>query len=206
MRPWGPFAAGDELGLPPAAGASGPGAGPGVAGGLATRGVKLGVSDADVVAVDSDGDPALVVAGRGSGWVVTCSQPLELLLARVPDAHGPGDASWGVYAGLVELAGARDEAGVDHPDVVTGQLRGAGGGLVVVTNHAASAVRCTVRLPHGAADPQLVGPAGAVALDLAATGGPPLDLAATGGPPLELGPYGAAVVTWLDGAQVPRAG
>lgn len=80
-RPWGPFGPGDELALP----ASAPG--------LATRGVKLGPSDAEVVAVDADDDPALVVASQGSGWVVTCAQPLELLLALVPDAHGPNDAS-----------------------------------------------------------------------------------------------------------------
>lgn len=180
LRPWGRFGPGDELALPPAAP------------GLATRGVKLGLSDAEVVAVDADGDPALVVARRGSGWVITCAQPLELLLASVPDAHGPTDVSWGVYAGLVALAGASDPAGVEHADITTGMLNGPTGALLAVTNHSSAAVGGHLRLPAGADDIRVIEPSGSVR---------PLDDPDDGARgSIELGPYGAAIVTWAQAA------
>ncbi len=60
VRRWGPFEAGDDLVLAP------PDAD------LATRGAILAAADAEVVAVDTDGHPALLVARRRSGVVVTC--------------------------------------------------------------------------------------------------------------------------------------
>ena len=69
VRPWGPFRSGEELELPPGDAR------------LATRGVRLQPSDAETVAVDGDGLPALLVASRGSGAAVTCAYPVETLLA-----------------------------------------------------------------------------------------------------------------------------
>ena len=69
-------------------------------------------------------DPGLVVVRRGDGWIATCAAPVELLLAAAPERHGPDDPSWGLYAGLLEVAGIREPVGVDHPDVTTGTLSG----------------------------------------------------------------------------------
>jgi hypothetical protein len=138
VRPWGPFAADDELALPDGDGT------------LATRWARLAVDDAEVVALDPDGGPGLVVARRGPGVVATCAAPLELLLAAAPGSHGPADRSPGLYGGLIALAGVRETAGVDHPDITTGALSGPDGGALVATNHGPSEVRVTVRLPAGA--------------------------------------------------------
>ena len=138
VRSWGPFGAGDELALP------------GGDGTLAARWARLAVDDAEVVALDPDGGPGLVVARRGSGVVATCAAPVELLLGGSPSAHGPGDRSPGLYAGLIALAGIREAAGVDHLDVTTGSLSGPDGGALVATNHGPSEARITVRLPAGA--------------------------------------------------------
>jgi hypothetical protein len=173
VRDWGPFARGDELQLPAGAAT------------LQTRGVRLAAPEADVVAVDADGEPALVAIRRGRGWAVTCAFPVELLLAGVPDAHGPGDRSWGLYAGLAALAGVAEPASVGHPDVTTGMLRGPAGGLVAVTNHGPADLRVGLRLPEGAHDVRAFGPAGPKALRIG-----------DGAVDLDLPAHGATLVGW----------
>jgi endo-1,4-beta-mannosidase len=139
VAPWGPFAAGDVLSLP------------GWDGGLHTRGVRLRVADAETIAVDAEGAPALVVARRGAGATVTCAFPIELLLATVPDAHGPADRSWGIYDGLAKLAGIRQVT--SHPEVTAGELHGPSGTLTALTNHGPAPLSVTATLPDGARVP-----------------------------------------------------
>jgi len=177
VEAWGGLAPGDELTLPsPAGRAPAPGFDD-----LLLRGVRLECGDARVIAVQQDGEPALVLADRGAGHVVTCAVPVELLLAGEPDAHGPGDGSWRLYAGLADLSGARDGAWASHPDLTNGELRGPGGGTLVVTNHSGAPVRAPLRLPAGAHNAALVGPRGPASFDDAE---------------LDLEPYGVVVVTW----------
>ena len=178
VRAWGPFRPADEWTLP---------AGDGT---LATRGARLALAGGEPVAVDADGDPALVVADCGRGRAVTCAYPVELLLAGVPDAHGPSDRSWGLYAGLAALAGIAGERRVDHPDVTTGDLRGPAGGLIAVTNHGPAGVEVTLRLPDGAEAAERVDPGGAATLPLEA-----------GRAVLALEAYGATLVGWRSRAR-----
>jgi Cellulase (glycosyl hydrolase family 5) len=170
VAPWGPFRSGDELRLPEG-------------GDLQTRGVRLHAGRAKVVAVDGDGEPSLVVATRGAGHAVTCAAPVELLLARVPDAHAPADRSWGLYAGVAALAGL--DALVAHPDVTTGAVLGGGGGAIALTNHGPSGVDAELRIPEDAAAIHLVDGGEAVPL--------PAEDAVVSVP---LEPYGSALVSW----------
>ena len=182
VRRWGPFGLGDELVLP---------AGDG---GLTTRGVRLALSDAEPVALDADGAPALVVADRGRGHAVTCAFPVELLLAAVPDAHGRDDRSWGLYSGLADLATARGPATCDHPEVTLGSLRGPRGGLTTATNHGPDSLDVEVRLPDHARLAAVV--ADGVTSPLNVEGGRA---------PVTLDAYGAAILSWsrrLTDAQV----
>lgn len=173
VRSWGPFGAGDELELPADDGT------------LATRGVELALAGAEVVAVDSWGQAALVVAAVGTGHAVTCAYPVELLLSRRPDAHGPADRSWGLYAGLADFASLQDRARGDRPDVAVGSLHGPRGGAAVLTNHGPARSDVTLRLPDRARVPRLLGPDGETpsALDAGQT-------------MVSLESYGAAVVAW----------
>jgi hypothetical protein len=175
VLPWGPFAPGDRLALPAAAD-------------IATRGVLLRIADAETVAVDDAGRPVLVVARRGGGAVVTCAHPVELLLATVPDAHGPDDRSWGLYAGAADLVGARSAARAAHPDVVSGRLRGARGGALVLTNHSTEPVDAPLVLPPGARSVRIVGPDGVGE----ATG--PVERFTIAG-------FSATILTWEDPAR-----
>jgi hypothetical protein len=138
IAPWGPFRRGDELELP------------GGDGSLDMRGVRLDAAASDVVAVDASGAPALVVHRNGAGSAVTCAYPVETLVASVADAHGPGDRTWGLYAGLADLAGAADPFAVPHPDVTAGALQGPGGGVIVLTNHGSAKADVPVNAPDGA--------------------------------------------------------
>jgi beta-galactosidase len=169
-RPWGPLSTGDTLELPAAPGD------------LRTRGVRLAVTDAEVVAVDEAGEPVLVHARRGAGHTVVCAHPVELLLAGIADAYRRHPHWWRLYAGLADLAGAREDAGADHPDVTSGMLTGPRGGLVALTNHAGTPVRAPLRLPAGAAAARRVDPAGPVPL--------------TDPDAVDLGPYSATMVVW----------
>jgi hypothetical protein len=137
------------------------------------------------VALDADGEPALVMARRGPGHAITCAFPIETLVAAVPDAHGPTDRSWGIYAGLAALAGAEDPARADHPDVTTGTLLGPRGGLTAITNHGPASLEVEVHLPDGTRGASSIGPEGESALDLAG-----------GVAAVRLEPFGAAIATW----------
>ena len=115
VRPWGPFAAGEELVLPDGDGS------------LATRWARLAVDDGEVVALDADGGPGLRLRGGAPG-----SRDLRgagrAAAGRADRTARPADRSWGLYAGLAG-SGIREPAGVDHPDVTSGTLRGPDGGL-----------------------------------------------------------------------------
>jgi len=138
VEPWGPFDANDTLRLPAADDDP------------STRGVRLDVDDARIIAVDEHGHPALVVADRANGHTVTCAYPIELLLARIPDAHRRHADWYGLYAGLADLSDAREDAWADHPDVTSGVLLGDRGGLVALTNHSPEHVEFELVLPPGA--------------------------------------------------------
>ncbi len=174
VRPWGPFASGDELALPPGDGT------------LGSRSVTLAAAaGSDVVAVDAHGEPALVVANRGAGLAVVCAHPVELLLARRPDAHGPADRSWGLYAGLAAATGTAEAAVATHPDVTSGHLGGPAGGLLAVTNHGPDRIDATIRLPGDATVVRRFGAEGPAAL--------PFEPGATS---VTLAPHGAAIIGW----------
>jgi hypothetical protein len=172
VKPWGPFAPGDELALPPGDGE------------LASRGVRLRASDADTIALGPRGDPALVVVRRGAGTAVTCAYPVETLLAGTPDAHGPRDETWGLYAGIRELLSDRDVVSATHPDVSVGELRGPAGGVVAVTNHSGGRATPIVRVP------------GADAVRRQTPDGSQVATLDGGALEIELEPYDAAVFDW----------
>ena len=174
VTPWGPFVPGDELALP---------AGDGT---LECGSVLLApASGSSVIAVDASGAPALVVARRGAGRSVVCAHPVELLLARQPDAHGPGDRTWGLYAGLAAATGTAEDAAATHPDVTSGLLAGPVGALLALTNHGPDPMDATIRLPVDAVAVRRFGPNGSAAL--------PFEPGATS---VKLAPHGAAIIGW----------
>ncbi|MEO8094274.1 MAG: cellulase family glycosylhydrolase [Pseudolysinimonas sp.] len=131
------------------------------------RGVELAVFDAEVVALTADGRPAITVARRGSGSVVVCAHPIELLRAEFADAHESDDLSWLVYRAVAGLGGRARE---HHPATSRQDLRGPHGGVSVVANHSGEPVDVQVEAPW------------------AGTGQSPVVLT--------VGPYGFAIHPW----------
>lgn len=152
---------------------------------LHLRGVCLDVTDAQVLAVDSRGLPALTRATRGRGSVTVCAYPVELLEAEVPDAHSPQETLWRLYRAVADAAGVRPLATADHQDLVCGVLTGPQGGILTVTNHSPGTVDAPLRLPVGAHH-----------LADALNGSAIPDDTPPTGRRLTLAPFGAAVVTW----------
>jgi hypothetical protein len=66
------------------------------------------------------------------------------------------DRTWGLYAGLAELAGATDPFAVPHPDVTAGALHGPNGGLIVLTNHGPARLDVPIKAPEGAVPGSLI--------------------------------------------------
>ena len=124
----------------------------------------------------------LTLARRGNGSTVTCAHPIELILAGLPDAHGPSDATWRIYSGLAALAGGDESAVALHPDATSGLLTGPDGGVLVVTNHSGGPILSPVRLPADRTDLRALPLAGSALSD------DPLELA--------LEPYSAAALVW----------
>jgi endo-1,4-beta-mannosidase len=165
----GRLAKGDELRLPS------------VPRDLSLRGAQLRLSDAEPLALDGRGEPVLTLARRGRGQVITSALPLELLHARLVDAHGEEDGWWKLYAALADLAGAREGAWADDPAVTTGTVYGRAGALAAVTNHSGAEVSTPLRLPEGVAQATVWRDAEAGELADAR---------------ISLPPFGSAIVTW----------
>jgi endo-1,4-beta-mannosidase len=171
IAPFGDLAPGDEIRLPAPAPTP------------HLRGVLLEATDAQVLAVDQEQNPVLTIARRGAGATIVCSQPLELILADLPDAHGPDDRSWRLYAAIAQTAAAPAPARIAHPDVTNGVLTGPGGGLLVATNHSAHSVTAPVVGPTDAGKLTVLHPAGVVITD-----GPE--------PTLDMEPFSVTILTW----------
>ena len=87
------------------------------------------VTDAQVVAVDQHGRPALLRHHIGEGQAILCTYPLEHM-AAVSAAVNP-DSTAVLYAALAAEADVRPDLRVDSPDVVVGEMEHADGARFV---------------------------------------------------------------------------
>jgi endo-1,4-beta-mannosidase len=92
------------------------------AGGSDTTRSRLPVraAGARVVAVDADGQPALLVREVGAGRLVLSTVPVEAFAAYRPNANP--DDSWRLYRALAAAAGVEPAATVDDPRVHVDRL------------------------------------------------------------------------------------
>jgi endo-1,4-beta-mannosidase len=113
----------------------------------------LEVTQAEVVATDQAGRPALVASTCGRGKTLLSAYPLETYLAALPGAFEGPEPTAQLYRGLAEWAGIEPLFSTDQPGVEAAGLVGEGRGYAVLANHQAAAARVTVssRLPLTAA-------------------------------------------------------
>jgi endo-1,4-beta-mannosidase len=157
----GDIAAGEELALPAA----------GTRDGRAFLPVE--VLDAEVVAVDGRGRPAIVRRRHGDGQAVLSTYPLEYLAAARPRANP--EPTWLVYRALAAEAGATGPVSVPDPRVLVDALVHQDGTRYVwLVNEDPGPVKATLRVTDGQ--------------PLRTLDGGPVD------PVVELAPYGVTVL------------
>lgn len=116
--------------------------------GLQGTGVLLNVHDAQVLARDQDGNPALLVHDLGQGHAVLCAYPIELMLGRTPNVFEGRSSCWRLYRALKGLADTQSPFSVDRPEVEVGCLTGEGRDYVIIVNHTPGAVSGNVVASH----------------------------------------------------------
>ena len=89
-------------------------------------------AEAEVVAVDRRGRPALLRHEIGAGSTVLCTYPLEHMAARTPRVN-PED-TWRLYAALARSAGVVRPVSVADPRIVAGALQHGGSNTFVLVN------------------------------------------------------------------------
>jgi hypothetical protein len=72
--------------------------------------------DAEVLATDQDGRPALVRRSVGTGAMVLCTYPVEAMAAATPEVNP--EQSWRLYAALAAEAGVTPPVRVGDPRVL----------------------------------------------------------------------------------------
>jgi beta-galactosidase len=100
-------------------------------------GSLLEVSRGETIAVDQDGNPAVVSSTLGAGKTLLVAFPLETWLAATPSAFDKSgtELADALYRGLFEMSGVKPAFRSDSPAVETTVLRGADRGYLVLVNH-----------------------------------------------------------------------
>jgi endo-1,4-beta-mannosidase len=94
--------------------------------------LPVDVLDAEVVAIDGHGRPALLRRALGAGCTVLCAYPLEHMAARTPRVNPEG--SWRIYSALAAIAGVARPLRADDPRVLVGRLRSGGSERTLLVN------------------------------------------------------------------------
>jgi endo-1,4-beta-mannosidase len=115
-------------------------------------------ADADVVAIDGHGRPALLCHTVGEGRTVLCTYPVEHMAARTPNANP--ESTWRLYAALADVAGVRRPIRVADPRVLVGRLRSGDAETVLFVNCSSEAIAVE---PVGPVEPLVLAPYGVAA-------------------------------------------
>jgi endo-1,4-beta-mannosidase len=111
-------------------------------------GAGLEIHGGDVIAVDQDGRPALVVNKLGKGKTLLSAYPLEAYLGNQPVAFEKNETAYRLFRALRAWGGIRAVASTDDPSVEVNALTASGGGYFVLVNHSPEArkVHLTTKL------------------------------------------------------------
>ena len=108
----------------------------------------LDVADGQVIAVDQDGRPALVVHSYGKGKTLLSAYPLETYLAVLPSAFERPENTHRIYRGLAQWAGFAPLFSTDTPGVEVAAWIGDQRGYAVLANHQAEECLVIGNGPH----------------------------------------------------------
>jgi hypothetical protein len=136
----------------------------------------LEVKGGQVIAVDQDGRPALVVHELGRGKTLLCAYPIEMYLANQPSAFEGAQETHRIYERLVWT---------DNPAVEASALDAQDHGYIVLVNHSGTEQSATL----GSSLPL-------TSLTQVTADGQRSVSRQNGGWPIDLQPYDGAVLAW----------
>jgi endo-1,4-beta-mannosidase len=104
--------------------------------------------DAQVLATDATGEPALLRRTVGDGSIILCTYPLEGMAAATPGVNP--EQTWRLYRALAQHAGVTPIVRLDDPRVLVDSLdRDDGGRFVWLISQSPLPVTVTPRTPTG---------------------------------------------------------
>jgi len=148
-------------------------------------GVLLEVSTGKVIAVDQNGNPALVINSIGSGKTLLCAYPIEHYLANVSAAFDQPENTMKLYEAFREWTGVKPRFRSDRPEVEVSSLKGDHRGYLVVVNHSEQAQDTSILATVPVHSYSLISSEGIKPL-----------VPEGANAKLHLGPYEAAVLEW----------
>jgi len=110
----------------------------------ADMGYLLRVSTGQIIAVDQEGNPAIVAHSLGRGRTLLSAYPLEHYLAQTPSAFEGEEPTWRLYRALRSYAGLTSLFECDNPRVELGLLPRSNDGYLMVVNHGAEPIRTSI--------------------------------------------------------------
>ena len=152
---------------------------------MQSEGVLLQVSTGKVIAVDQEGNPALVVNSLGAGKTLVSAYPIEHYLANVSGVFDQQENTHKIYEAFRDWVGVKPAFRSDRPEVEVSSLKGAGRGYLVVVNHSAIAQDANILSTVSVHSYSSITPDGSTPLALQGAN-----------TKVRLGPFEAAVLEW----------
>jgi endo-1,4-beta-mannosidase len=123
-------------------------------------GATLGVKDGQVIAIDQDDRPALIVHQFGKGKTLLCTYPIESYLAVKPAAFEGQENSYRIYQAFRRWVGVQALFTTDQPMVEVAALARDQRGYAVLANHGPQTLDVRVTSKHPLKQATLITPSG----------------------------------------------
>jgi len=95
----------------------------------------LKIMGGEVIAVDQNDRPVLVVQKYGQGYAVLCAAPIEAMLGNTAAAFETNQPAWRIYHAVAQVAGKFANVHSGYPKVEAGSMIGDQRGYTVLVNH-----------------------------------------------------------------------
>ncbi len=152
-----------------------------------SAGVLLEVTTGKVIAVDQDGNPALVANTLGSGKTLVSAYPIEHYLANVPSVFDKPENTQSLYEAFRDWAGVKPAFHSDNPEIEVSNLAGDHRGYVVVVNHSHELQSTTISTSLPVRSVSAVGASGATPVELNGSTWK-----------IKLEPFAGAIIAWKE--------
>jgi beta-glucosidase len=146
----------------------------------------LDIRGGQVIAIDQNGEPALVAYQNGTGKTLLCAYPLESYLALTPAVFEGQENSYKIYRAFSRWAGVQALFWTDQPMVEVAALADAHRGYAILANHSLKELNVRVSSKLSLLKIRQITPSGFQDLNLSHQGWQ-----------MTLGGFSGAIVEWF---------